>query len=136
MVAFASVVVHNVKYHPDTGLMKSLHHVSKFQVLLVVVSSARVLRMRREEVQRHVAPVVALLGVALINRHELDNRYSEFFQIGDLFHQAGICAGTRRIQAGVRILRETPHVKLVDNCIGLMMGSRVSCPVERRTATC
>ena len=62
VVALASVVIYDVEHHADAGLMKSLHHVSEFEMLLVIVASARVLRMRREKVQGHVAPVVALCG--------------------------------------------------------------------------
>src|SRR6266851_6909608 len=65
VITLASMVVHHVENYPDTSLMKCLYHISKFKVLLIVVASTRVLRMRREEVQRHAAPVVLLLWIAL-----------------------------------------------------------------------
>src|SRR4029077_933034 len=49
VVALASVVVHDVKHHAHTSLMKSLHHISKFKMLLISTAGARVLRMRCEE---------------------------------------------------------------------------------------
>src|SRR5258708_27696332 len=58
VITLASVVVHHVENYPESSLMKGLYHVSKFQVLLIIVASTRVLRMRREKVQRHVAPIV------------------------------------------------------------------------------
>src|SRR5580704_15762351 len=99
MVAFAGVVVHHVEDDSDASLMKSLHHVFEFEMLLTTRRSARVLCMRSEEIQRHVAPVVALLWITLKDRHELDNCYPEFFQIGNLLNQTGIRAGTRSIDA-------------------------------------
>ncbi len=69
VVAFAGMVVHNVKYHAHAGLMKCFHHVSEFDVLLVLVAGTRVLGVRREKVQGHVSPIVALLRVALKNWH-------------------------------------------------------------------
>ena len=104
VVALAGVVVNNIKHDPDARLMKRLHHVLEFEVLLVVVAVTGILRVRREEVQRHVAPVVALLRIALKNRHQLDNRDPEFLQIRDLFHQSGIRPGARGIDTGVGVL--------------------------------
>ncbi len=78
VVSLAGVVVHDVQHQGDTGLMKSLHHILEFNTLLVRTMCARVLSMRREEIQRHIAPVVAFLRVTLKNRHQFYNRHSEF----------------------------------------------------------
>src|SRR5208283_55335 len=117
VVALAGMVVHDVEYYRDTSLMKSLHHVSKFKMLPIIITGAGVLRVRCEEIQRHVAPVVALLWVALKNRHQLDNRYPELLQVGNLFHQTGISPGAGWIYAGVRVLREALHVQFVNDRI-------------------
>src|SRR5258708_40122955 len=93
VITLAGVVVHHVENYSDTSLMKGLYHVSKFEVLLIIIASTRVLRMWREEIQRHVAPIVPLLWIALKNRHQLDNRYPECLAIRDLLHQTGIRSG-------------------------------------------
>jgi hypothetical protein len=46
--------------------------------------------VRREEVERHVAPVVpAVLGIELIDRQQLDDGDAKFLEIGDLLHHPG-----------------------------------------------
>src|SRR5882762_10009356 len=104
VIALASVVVDDIEHDADTSLVKSLDHVSKFEVLLIIVAVTRVLCMRREKVQRHVAPIVALLWIALKDRHQFDNGYPEFLEIRDLLHQTGIGTGSRCINAGVGVL--------------------------------
>ena len=99
MVSFTSVVVHNVKHHAHAGLMKCFHHISEFNVLLILDAGTRVLGVRREKVQGHVSPIVALLRVALKNRHQLDNSDAELFEVRDLFHQPRIRPGQRWIYA-------------------------------------
>ena len=130
MITLASVVVHDVKNYPDTRLMKRFHHISKFKVLLIIVASTRVLCMRRKEVQRHVAPVVSFLWIALKYRHQLDNGYPEFLEVRDLLHQTGIRASSRCIHAGVGISSEALHVKFVDDCIRLVMRRPIPSPVK------
>ena len=53
-----------------------------------------------EEIQRHVAPVVASCGIELKDRHQFDGRDAELDEIGNLFDQAGkraaIFLGRRR----------------------------------------
>src|ERR1700722_1027466 len=96
VISLAGVVVHHIQYDPDACLMKGLHHVLEFKVL-AVRAGARVLRMWRKEVQRHVAPVVTFLRIALKNWHQLDNRDPKLLQIWDFFHQSGIRSSTRWI---------------------------------------
>src|SRR5580700_7218142 len=78
VIALASVVVYDVQHHADISLMKSLHHILEFEMLLISTVCVRVLSMRREEIQRHVAPVVAFLWITLKNRHQFYNRHPEF----------------------------------------------------------
>ena len=49
----------------------------------------RVLLVRREEVQRHVAPVIALLRIELLDGQQLDDRDAEILEVGNLFRHAG-----------------------------------------------
>ena len=99
MISFTGVVINNIKHYADARLMKRLHHISEFKVLLIIVAGIRVLGVGREEVQRHIAPVVTLLWIALENRHQFDHSDPELFQIGDLLDQACICPGPRWIYA-------------------------------------
>src|ERR1700677_4822295 len=101
--------------------MKSFYHIFKLNLLQGDAVRARVLRMWCEEVQRHVSPEVALLRIALKNRHQLDNRYPEVLQVWNLLHQTGVRAGTRRIHAGVGVLGAALDVKLIDDRVSLLM---------------
>jgi hypothetical protein len=51
-------------------------------MLLIIVTANRVLRMGCEEIQGHVSPEVAFVRVALKQRHQFDDGYSEFLVIG------------------------------------------------------
>ena len=52
--------------------------------------------VRREEVQRHVAPVVAFLRIELVHREQLDDGDAELLEVGNLLGQAGKRAAFRR----------------------------------------
>src|SRR4029077_6721385 len=78
VIPFAGVVVYDIQHDPDACFMKSFHHAFEFEMLVVRIG-ARILRMWRKEVQRHIAPVIAFLRVALKNRHELYNRDPQLF---------------------------------------------------------
>lgn len=71
--------------------------------------------------------------VTLENRHQLDNCDSEIFQIWDLLYQTRIGSGPRRIDTRVVALRETLHVKFVNDCIRLVMQRPIPCPVKNWT---
>ena len=85
MVALACVVVNNVDHDGDSGFVQSLDHILELKMLPIIVHSRRILRMRCEEVQRHVSPIVTLLRIALKYRHEFDDRDPEVLQIRNLF---------------------------------------------------
>ena len=87
--------------------------------------------MRRKEVQRHVAPIVAFLGIALEYGHEFDNCDPEVFQIRDLFNHARIGARSRCMHAGIGILGETLHVQFVDDRIRFRPRRYIFDPVKR-----
>src|SRR5208337_1918553 len=67
--------------------------------------------------------------------YQLDNRYPEFLQVGNLFHQTGISPGAGWIYAGVRVLREALHVQFVEDRIRFGTRLRVSLPVKCRAVT-
>ncbi len=117
MVALTRMVINNIEHDGDSCFVESLDHVSEFKILPIVITSGGILRMRCEEVQRHIAPIVALLRIALKYRHQFDDCYPEFLQIRDLFHQAGVGAGTRRMYARIWIFREALYMKFIDDCV-------------------
>ena len=76
MVSFAGVVIYHVEHHSDIGLVKRFHHTAELEVLPVIVAVTGILRMRRKEVQRHIAPIVFLLGIPLKDGHQLNDGYA------------------------------------------------------------
>src|SRR4029078_8320074 len=78
VISFAGVVVDDIQDDSDARLMKRFHHAFEFE-WEAVGAATRVLSMSRKEVQRHGAPIVALLWIALKNWHELDHRDPQLF---------------------------------------------------------
>ena len=97
---FVGVVVDDVEPHLDPGGVKRLHHRPEFVERVAV----RVRLMGREEMERHVAPVVALLRIELVNRQQLDNRDAELLEIRNLLRQPGkrTAPGGRDARVGAR----------------------------------
>src|SRR5208283_3532195 len=89
-----------------------------------------ILRMRCEEVQRHVSPIVALLRIALKYGHEFDDRDPEVLQIWDLFDQSGIGTGSRGMHPGIGIVGEPLDVKFVDDRVRFRSGREIFSPIE------
>ena len=90
LVALGGVVVDDVEDDLDPGLVKRLDHLLELADLLAADSLARVARVRREEADRVVAPVVgeaALDKVAvpheLVDGHELDRSDAEPTEVLD-----------------------------------------------------
>ena len=71
--------------------------------------------MWREEVQRHVAPVITLLRIELVHRQQLDYGDAEFLQVWDLLDQSKEGSAFFGCDAGVGMRRETFDVQLVDD---------------------
>ena len=111
MVAFGGVVVDHVEPHLDARRVERLHHRPEFFERVAV----RVRLMGREEVQRHVAPVVALLRIELVDREQLHNRDAEFLEVGNLLRQAGKRAAPVGCDARVRARGESLDVQFVDD---------------------
>jgi hypothetical protein len=87
VVAFAAVVVDHVQDHLDAGRVQRLHHVAEF---VVDVAAAQVARLRREEADGVVAPVVGqaqvdqpALVVEGVHRQQLHRRHAQVLQVRD-----------------------------------------------------
>ena len=120
LVAFRGMVVDDVQYHFQPGVMKSAHHVAEAAEAL----GTEIASHRREEAERVVAPVVAqtLLQQMIVvgepmDRHQFDRGHAEALDIGDhvlvqpsprtcLFRLLGHCG----MQLG-----EAAHVRFVDD---------------------
>ncbi len=101
MVALGRVVVHYVENHLDVGRVQCLDHRAKLVVLVAFLAGAGILLVRRKEIQRHVAPVVALLWIKLEHRHQFDRRNAQILQVRDLGLHAGERAPLLRSHAGI-----------------------------------
>ena len=130
MIALTGMVVHNVEHHGDPGLVKSLDHILELKMLPIIINTRCILRMRCEEVQRHVSPIVTLVRIALKYGHEFDDGDPKLFQIRDLFDQSGIGAGSRGMHAGIGIPGEPLDVKFVDDRVRFRPGREIFSPIE------
>ena len=89
--ALARVVVDDVEDHLEARRVQRLDHRLELGDLRARPRARRAVRpVRREEAERHVAPVVlqahveqALLGEELVHRQQLDRRYAEPGQVLD-----------------------------------------------------
>ncbi len=64
--------------------VESLHHLAKLPGGL----AAGIVPMGGKEIEDHVAPVVALLRIELMDRKQLHNRYSKVLEIWDFLHES------------------------------------------------
>ena len=88
MVAFGGVVVDDVEDHLDPGAVQRLDHPLELAHLLAVRARRRVERVRREEADRRVAPVVRQAVVVqealvddVVDRQQLDRRDAELLEV-------------------------------------------------------
>src|SRR5208282_5159475 len=96
----------------------------------IIINTRCILRMRCEEVQRHVSPIVTLVRIALKYGHEFDDGDPKIFQIRDLFNQSGIGPSSRGMHAGIGILGEPIDMKFVDDRVRFRSGREISSPIE------
>ena len=104
----------------SAGPMERLDHVAKLVERPERVLARAVGRVRREEGDRRVAPVVdparrAVLGVELKHRQQFDRGDAEVLEIGNLLDQAGVGAALRLRHSGAGMAGEAAHVHLVDD---------------------
>src|SRR4030095_11680048 len=77
LIAFARVVIYDIEPHLDACRVKGADHFTKLRDC----TAHRVTLMRREEVQRHVTPIISLLRIELVHREQLDSGYAKLLQI-------------------------------------------------------
>ena len=114
MISLTRMVVHNVEHYGDSGFVKGLDHILEFDMVLIIAMGA-ILRVRREEVQRHVAPIVFFVRVALKDGHQFDNGDPKVLEIWDLFDQAGVGSGSGWMHAGIGMARKSLDVKFIND---------------------
>ena len=107
-VDLGRVVEDDVEPHLDVVVVRGGHERGQLGGGVV---GRRVLTLDGSERQRHVAPVAALSGIVLVDGQELDHRDAEGGQPWQLLAQRLERAWTR--PSG--LLRQTPHVQLVDD---------------------
>src|SRR5215470_14711449 len=95
--------------------MKRFDHSFEFGPGGYSIRSYRIALVRREEVQRHVTPVIAFVWVMLKDRHQLYCGDSKLLQVWNLFDHAGegpalLCGNTRVVARG-----KTSHVHLIND---------------------
>ncbi len=133
------VVVDDVEDHLDAGVVEGLDHRLELRDLLAAVARRAVRRVRGEEAQGVVAPVVAQparghgrLGAELVHRQQLDRGHA---QVAEVVHDRG------RGQPGVRAAQVLGHpvvqgghaldVQLVDHGVAPAVAQRaLAAPVE------
>ena len=123
MVALGRVVVDDVQDHLDPGLVEDLHHLLELAHLLAADALARVARVRREEADRVVPPVVREPAVdemtvahEVVHGHQLDGGHAEAREVleGGRRGQPGVGSPQFFRDRGVSD-REPPDVHLVDH---------------------
>ncbi len=115
LVPLHGVVVDHVDDDLDAGRVQRPHQVLHLGYRPFRRAGCGVLRVRREEVQRHVPPVAALLGIALEHRHQFDHRDAEVREVRDLVDDAGERAAAVRLHTGVVAPGEAANMHLVDD---------------------
>ena len=137
VVALGGVVEHHVEDDLDARPVEGLHHVAELVHRAERVAARAVGRVRREEGDRLVTPVVdqprrAGLGVEREHRQQFDGGDAEFPEIGDLLDQPGERAAGLLSDAGARVAGESADVHLVDDgARGGPAQREVSLPVVR-----
>ena len=141
VVALGRVVVDDVEDHLDARPMQRLDHPLELPDLLAPRAGRRVQRVRSEEADRAVAPVVrqapldemVLVG-DVVDRQQLDRRHPERSQVRDRPVRGEPGIGAAQILAHIRVaLREPLHVRLVDHRLVPRRAEQpVALPVERR----
>ena len=123
VVALGGVVVDDVEDHLDPRPVQGLDHALELAHLLAADAGRRVARVRREEADRRVAPVVGQPAVGqerlvgdVVDRQQLDRGHAERLEVLDrrLRGQAGVGAAQVLAHAGVAH-REALDVRLVDH---------------------
>ncbi len=136
-VAFGRVVEDDVENHFDAGGVELADHFLELPHLVAGLVARHVAAVGREERHGVVAPVVRAdrLGAVgffdreLVDRHQLDRRDTERFQIRNFFDDAGVGAGL--LDVARRAAREAADVRFVDDRFGERAAEMaVALPIE------
>lgn len=95
-----------------------------------VLRSAAILLVRRKEIQWHVAPIILLLRIELMHRHQLNRGHTQFLQVRDLLDDSGKRAPFLGADARLGPARKATDVHLVDDVPRLLPA--VAIPGHRR----
>ena len=107
------VVVDDVEDNLDICRMQGADH--RPELVAGGLGIRRIAGVRGEEVQGHVAPVIALLRVELLNGEQLDHGDPQLLQMRNLVDYTGEGAPALGRDAAVGIPREAADVHLVDD---------------------
>ena len=137
LVALGGVVEHHVEDHLDAGPVQGLDHVAELVHRAERVPARAVRRVRGEERDRLVAPVVDLPGGQswasnCEDRQQLDRGDAELLEVRDLLDQPGVGAARLLADAGVGVAREPADVHLVDDRSAPTAGAAARRPPSRR----
>jgi hypothetical protein len=139
VVALGGVVVDDVEDHLDAREVQRLDHALELAHLLAADAGRGVERVRREEADRRVAPVVRQPAVDeeglvgdVVNGQQLDGRDAERLQVLERGRVGEPRVGAAQVLAHVRVeLREALDVHLVDDqLVQRDVGAAVALPVE------
>src|SRR5690554_3880326 len=119
MVALGRMVVDDVEYHFDAGIMHALYE----RLELVDAPAPEILGMRREEGDRVVAPIVpepffdeVPVVYEGMDGQQLDRGHAEVHQVFEDWRRAHALEGTARPLRHVRVEPgKSAHVRLVDD---------------------
>ena len=84
LISFRRMVINGVEDHLNLRRVHGLDHPPEFIDHLFRGLGNRIFVMGREEIQRHISPVTAFLGILLEHREQLYRRNSELLQVRDL----------------------------------------------------
>ena len=119
------MVEDHVEDYLDAGPVQGLDHLLEFPDLVARCRINSISVLERKKGNRAVAPEVGeffagdrvdpdiFQFVEVGDRHQFDSGYSQFFEIGDLVHYSGKCAGVANPGAGIP--GETPDMQFVDD---------------------
>jgi len=130
VIAFRRVVVHNIDDYFDVGLVQGSDHLLELVVLAAHRAGPRIPLVRREDVERHVPPGAAFLGIILKNGHQLHGGNSKVLQVRNLLDHPEVGASEVPGQCGAWTLREPPDVQFIDHRVRVVSRAAVARPVE------
>ena len=90
MIAFGGVIVNDVENDFDSGRVQVAHHGFEFVYLAAAIAAAGVFRLRREETDRVVTPVISQAAIdqrlvinVRVHRQQLDRGHAQMFEVID-----------------------------------------------------